>query len=187
MSMMNSGRCAARAHDVLNPGAGQHRFGRAGCRHDDVGGGQRAARGRSTAWRVRRAAWPAIRPCAGSGWRWDLLDPLRPQVHAGQLRHPSRAEDEDVQAREVAENLPGERDGRVADRDRALADAGFGRTRLPTLKAVWNNRLVTAECSRCRWRWRRRSSPARGSEVLRRRANRARRRRETGGGPFPRP
>ena len=47
------------------------------------------------------------------------------QVDAGELGHLAGAEDEDVQAREVAENLLGELDGRVADRHGALGEAGF--------------------------------------------------------------
>ena len=55
----------------------------------------------------------------------DLPDTLRPQVDARELRHLARAEDEDAQPRQVAEDLPGELDGGVADRDGALGEAGF--------------------------------------------------------------
>ena len=55
-----------------------------------------------------------------------MLHALRLQVDAGQLRHLAGAEDEDVQRREVAEDLARQLDRRIADRDRPLAEAGFG-------------------------------------------------------------
>ena len=79
----------------------------------------------------------------------DLLDTLRPQVDAGELGHFARAEDEDVQAREVTENLPGQLDRGVADRDCALGEPGF--VAAPACRranAAWNRRWVTVPVKR---------------------------------------
>ena len=55
----------------------------------------------------------------------DLLHALRAQVDAGELGHLAGAEDEDAQAGEVPEDLLGQLDRGVADRDRAFAESGF--------------------------------------------------------------
>ena len=53
------------------------------------------------------------------------LDALRAQVHAGELGHLPGAEDEHVEAGKLAEDLSRQFDRRVADRNGALAEAGF--------------------------------------------------------------
>ena len=50
---------------------------------------------------------------------------LRAQVDARELGHLAGAEDEDAQAGEVTEDLPGELDRGVADRDRTFGEPGF--------------------------------------------------------------
>ena len=55
----------------------------------------------------------------------DLVDALRAQVDAGELGHLAGTEDEHVPPGEITEDLPRQFDCRVADRNGALAEAGF--------------------------------------------------------------
>jgi hypothetical protein len=66
-----------------------------------------------------------FRRCQRPARDGDLLDLLRPQVDAGQLRHLAGAEDDDAQSGEIAEDLPRQLDRRVADRHGAFAEAGL--------------------------------------------------------------
>ena len=59
---------------------------------------------------------------AGDG---ELLHALPLQVRRRQLGHLARAEDQDVEPVELAEDLLRERDGGVADRHRPFAEARF--------------------------------------------------------------
>ena len=115
-----------RPHRLLDRGAGQDRFGGAGGGDDDVGRRQRrghlvprdgaaAELPRQGVGRFQRAAAIVMcfTPCA---CRWTpVSSAISP---APRMSTFSR--------REVAEDLARQFDRRIADRDRALAEAGFG-------------------------------------------------------------
>jgi hypothetical protein len=62
-----------------------------------------------------------------SAWPIDgqLLHVLRLKMRAREARHVAGAEDQDIEPLEVAEDFPGERDGREAHRHRAFTQARF--------------------------------------------------------------
>ena len=86
----------------------------------------RACGARTRAPRGRRAAPPGLGGRERPAGDRDLADLLRAQVLAGELRHFAGAQDQHVQAREVAEDLAAERDRRVTDRDGPFAQPGLG-------------------------------------------------------------
>ena len=64
----------------------------------------------------------AILPSRGDGRARHVLV----EVHRAEPRHLAGAEDHEVLLAQVAEDLAGERDRRVAERDRALGEPGIG-------------------------------------------------------------
>ena len=65
-----------------------------------------------------------------------LRTPLRHEVLGGELAHLARADDQHAAAVERLEDLLGELDGGVADRDRVLADLGLVADALADLEAL---------------------------------------------------
>ena len=118
---------APRPHDGLDVRLGENRRRRAGRGDDDVAGAEHGVelfprRGAGAADRLRCPRRVRHRPADDR----DVLDGLRLHVQRGELAHFAGADDRDAPAAEVAENLARERDGRVAHRDRARAEAGLG-------------------------------------------------------------
>ena len=123
--MTKSGRSRRERIASSTVARGQHGLGRAGGGDDDVGGGERGAQilpRHGAAFELPRQVLGRRQRPAGDG---DLLHALRAQVDARELGHLAGAEDEDAQAGEVPEDLLGELDGGVADRDRAFGEPGF--------------------------------------------------------------
>ena len=118
---------APRPHHLLDARPREHRLADAGGGDHDVGDRERVVQRRPRARRGRRCrAASCSRGRERAARDRDLADVLRLQVHAGQLGHLARAEDQRRSARELAEDLLRQRDRRVADRHRALAEARFG-------------------------------------------------------------
>ena len=126
MSMMNSGDVRRRPVDRFDVAARDDRPRRSGGGDDDVGATER-----------RCPLFPRNRPAADFGGERlgvgrgaarddDFGDALAAQVLRRQRADLAGAEDQHAASLEPAEDLPRERDGREAHRDRALADRRFG-------------------------------------------------------------
>ena len=131
MSMMKRGRLRRWPHYLFDLRPRQHRLGRAGRSYDDVSGHERAIESRpgdSLCVEPRGEAFGRLQRAARDR---HLPDLLRLQVNGRELGHFAGPEDQDSKAGELAENLLRQRDGRVADRDGALAETGLGTDTLP--------------------------------------------------------